>query len=179
MFSRHRIVIDLFGVLLFSWLVVAQTAPTENKAQLFQAYFDALATEPHTPQRGNPHGAVFNHLIEVIPTMSTAELQQAISIIDASIDQARTSHDGIARAEAGMLLFYISGTKDGPSLMAHGVAHLSDLCRDPFTLTGSFTMFMLLQSQYPELSVSAMLQAIKAPDANSPAAKGPAASSMP
>jgi hypothetical protein len=73
-----------------------------------------------------------------------------------------------------MFLWYISGTKDGPALLALEVSHLSALCRDPFTLTGSFYMLMSLQRQYSELSVPAMLQAIKAPDANSPAGQGPA-----
>src|ERR1035437_1079855 len=115
---QYRIEIALSGIVLFSWFVSAQTTLAQDKSQLFQAYFDALATEPHTPQRGNPHGEVFDQLIEMIPTMTTAELQRAVSIIDAAIVQARTSHDGIARVEAGMLLFYISGAKDGHSSMA-------------------------------------------------------------
>jgi hypothetical protein len=106
--------------------------------------------------------------------MTTAELQQAVSIIDSAIDHARASRDGIARTAAGMLLWHISGTKDGPGLMAPEISRLSALCSDPFTLTGSFYMLMVLQRQYPELTVPAMLQAIKAPDANSPAGKGPA-----
>jgi hypothetical protein len=166
-------VIALFGVVLFSQVGSAQTTPAQNKAQLFQAYFDALATDPHTPQRGD-HEAARQQILETIPTMTTAELQQAVSIIDAAIDQARTSHDGIARTWAGMLLWQISLTKDGPGLMAPEVSRLSALCSDPFTLTGSFYMLMLLQRQYPELTVPAMLQAIKAPDANSPAGRGPA-----
>jgi hypothetical protein len=172
--SRCRVVIALSSVVLFSGLGSAQTMPAQNKVQLFQAYFDALATEPHTPHRGDLNGADFEQLTKTIPTMTTAELQQAVSIIDAAIVQARTSHDGIARTYAGVLLFYISGTKDGPGLMAPEISHLSALCSDPFTLTGSFTMLMLLQRQYPELTVPAMLQAIKAPDANSPAGRGPA-----
>jgi hypothetical protein len=171
---RYRIVIALFGVVLCSRFGSAQITPGQNKAQLFQAYFDTLATEPHTPQRGDPHGAALRQLREMIPTMTTAELRQAVSIIDVAIDQARTSHDGIARTSAGKLLFYISGMKDGPSLMAPEVSRLSPLCSDPFTLIGSFNMFLLLQSQYPELTVPAMLQAIKATKANSPAGKGPA-----
>jgi hypothetical protein len=60
--------------------------------------------------------------------------------------------------------------------MAPEISRISSLCSDPFTLTGSFTMFMTLQmqSQYPELTVAAILLAIKAPDANSPAGRGPA-----
>ena len=171
--SRYRVAIALTGIVLFSRFGSAQATPPQNKAQLFQAYFDVLAMDPHTPQRGD-HEAARQQLIETIPTMTTAELQQAVSIIDAAIDQARTSHDGIARTWAGMLLWQISLTKDGSGLMAPEVNRLSALCSDPFTLAGSFHMLMLLQRQYPELTVAAMLQAIKAPDANSPAGKGPA-----
>jgi hypothetical protein len=110
---RCRIVIAMTCIVIFSRFGSAQTPPVQNKVKLFQAYFDALGTEPHTPQRGDPHEAARQQLIETIPTMTTAELQRAVSIIDAAIDQARTSHDGIARINAGMLLFYISGTKNG------------------------------------------------------------------
>jgi hypothetical protein len=167
-------VIALTAIVLFSRFGSAQTTPAQDKAKLFQAYFDALATEPHTPPRGDPHRAARQQLIETIPTMTTAELQRAVSIIDVAIDQARTSHDGIARIYAGMLLFYISGTNDGPGLMAPEVSRLSPLCSDPFTLTGSFNMLLLLQSRYSELTVPAMLQAIKAKDVNFQAGKGPA-----
>ena len=171
---RYSIRIALAGIVLCSRLGSTQSTLTRNKAKLFQTYFDALATEPHTPQRGAPHEADLEQLIQMIPTMTDAELQQAVSIIDDAIDRARISHDGIARITAGMLLWYISGTKDGPGLLALDISHLSSLCSDPFTLTGSFYMLMTLQRQYPDLAVPAMLQAIKASDANAPAGKGPA-----
>ena len=58
--------------------------------------------------------------------------------------------------------------------MAPEISRLSALCRDPFTLTGSFNMLLTLQGQYPELQVPAMLKAIKAPEANAPGGLGPA-----
>ncbi len=169
-------VVALFCTVFISRFVAAQTAVARDKAQLFQTYFDALATEPHTAERRDFHEAERERLVALIPTMSTAELRQAVSIIDAAIDQARISHDGVARTWAGMFLSYISGTKNGPDLMAPEMGRLSVLCSDPFTLTGAFRMFLTLpmQTKYPELAVPAMLQAIKAPDANSPSGRGPA-----
>lgn len=173
-FFRYRLVLTLSGIMLVPQLGSSQIAPVQDKAQLFQAYFDELAKDPHTSQRRDTHEAVWEQLINAIPTMTTAELQRAISIIDAAIDKARSSHDGIARVSAGQFLYYISMTKDGPGLMAPEVSRLSSLCSDPFTLTGSINMFLMLQLQYPELSVAAMLKAIKEPEANSPDGKGPA-----
>ncbi len=173
-FTQYRVIVASLGMLLFAWSGSAQTTQPQNKAQLFRAYFEALAAEPHTAQRGNPHAADREQLFEIIPTMTTAELKQVIPAIDTAIDQARDTHDGIARMYAGTLLYHIAATKDGPGLLAPEIEHLSALCSDPFTLIGSFLMFQFLQSQYPDLRVPEMLRAVQSADASVQGGKGPA-----
>jgi hypothetical protein len=48
---RCGIGIAFAGSVLCSQVGLAQGTRAQDKAELFQAYFDALATEPHTPKR--------------------------------------------------------------------------------------------------------------------------------
>ncbi len=170
--AAKMVIVLLMGIALPLSSGLSQTKPSGEASNQFEVFFKNLAA---AQGGGNSRGETsYMELVDSLGTMTPAEVSAGIPVIDHQLDDTTEPQD-LAKADAAMLLMFISWRPDGAQLLATQIDRLASMLNDPqHLLSGpAVTALQHIGGSRPDAVVPILESALKAPEANRPGGVGP------